>query len=215
MLQANDSMFPIGQFTLSNGLETFVLEDRLKNYADLEEYIDSYLTICCYNDLLVFLLAYDEDVLGLDEMMSALKAPMEVREGSAKLAKRFVKIWQDIDAKAHPKLKSYGEYLKAKQAGGVYPIAISLYAQDLGMQKEEAAEIYLYNQLSTIVTNAVKTVPLSQTKGQMILNGALPKIRGAIDKTRNLTIDDLGFAGSMFDIECMRHEYLYSRQYMS
>lgn len=208
-------MFPIGQFTLSNGLETFVLENRLKNYKDLELYMESYLAICCYNDLLTFLLSYDQDITTLDKLAYVMKAPSEVRKGSAKLAVRFVKIWRDIDKDAYPLLMEYGRQIKEKQVYGVYPIAAALYARDLGMEKEEAAEIFLYSQLSAIVTNAVKTVPLSQSKGQEILRKSLFSIKRVIDKALTLSIDDLGVGGSMFDIEGMRHEYLYSRQYMS
>lgn len=215
MLQANDSMFPIGQFTLSNGLETFVLEEKLTSPELLREYIESYLSICCYNDLLTFILAYDHDIKQLDELAFVLKAPSEVRNGSAKLALRFVKIWQDIDEEAYPRLMEYGRLIRGKEANGVYPISVALYAKDIGMDKEEAAEIFLYSQLSAMVTNAVKTVPLSQAKGQAVLNKSLPEIKEAIRKALTLSIDDLGAGGSMFDIESMRHEYLYSRQYMS
>ena len=45
MLQVSDSLFPIGAFTLSNGLETFVLDKSLKTNEDLEEYIDCFLRI--------------------------------------------------------------------------------------------------------------------------------------------------------------------------
>lgn len=215
MLQANDSMFPIGQFTLSNGLETFVLENRICSHKDLEEYMESYISICCYNDLLTFMLAYSEDIQMLDEISFAMKAPMEVRNGSLKLAVRFVKIWREIDAAGYPLLNSYGQMIEAGEANGVYPIAVALYARDIGMEKEDAAYIFLYSQLSAMVTNAVKTVPLSQAKGQTVFNKMLPGIDAAIKKAAALSVCDLGVGGSMFDIESMRHEHLYSRQYMS
>lgn len=215
MLQANDSMFPIGQFTLSNGLETFVLEERLINDKDLKEYIDSYLSVCVYNDLLVFLLAYSENLKELDELTFVMKAPMEIRLGNQRLASRFVKIWKKIEKEAYPSLMEYEALIREKKANGVLPIAAAMYAKDLGMEKEKAAEIFLYSQLSAIVVNAVKTVPLSQAKGQLVLNGALPKIMQAIEKANCLSMEDLGVGGCMFDIEAMRHENLYSRQYMS
>lgn len=215
MLQANDSMFPIGQFTLSNGLETFVLENRLTTIEDLEKYVESYLSICCYNDLLVFLLAYEENIERLDEYAYAMKGPFEVRKGSAKLASRFVKIWRDINQDAYPELMEYGRLIEEKRVFGVYPIAVALYAKDLGMEKEESAGIFLFSQIAAIVTNAVKTVPLSQTKGQKVLNSALSGVKSAIAKAGTLSINDLGVGGCMFDIESMRHEHLYSRQYMS
>lgn len=60
MLQVSDSLFPIGAFTLSNGLETFVLDKSLKSKEDLEEYIDCFLSVLPYNELGVMMLAYQK-----------------------------------------------------------------------------------------------------------------------------------------------------------
>lgn len=63
--------------------------------------------------------------------------------------------------------------------------------------------------------NAVKTIPLSQAKGQTALSKILKKVPDAIEKASEKKLDNLGVGGVMFDIEAMRHEHLYSRQYMS
>ena len=78
MLQVSDSLFPIGAFTLSNGLETFVLDKSLKTNEDLEEYIDCFLSVLPYNELGVMMLAYKnadnkQYLQKLDEYFTALK----------------------------------------------------------------------------------------------------------------------------------------------
>ena len=75
--------------------------------------------------------------------------------------------------------------------------------------------MYAYSNISSIANNAVKLVPLSQMEGQKVLYDNLAGIVSAVEKAENVFMDDLGIAGSMYEIHCMNHEKLYSRQYMS
>ena len=58
MMQSLDAFFPVGAFTLSNGLEDYVLRDRIQNGKDLENYIQGFLQIFPYSDLGIVSLAY-------------------------------------------------------------------------------------------------------------------------------------------------------------
>lgn len=222
MLQVSDSMFPIGAFTLSDGLETFVSERRLNSVEELREYMDSYLTVLAYNDLAGLIQAYNAceeissfegKITKLDRFMYVWKGPMEVREGSRKLCSRFIKLWDNLSE--FPMLAVYGRLISEGKCIGMHSVAVGLYAYDVGISVSQAAEIYTYQKLSALVTNTVKTVPLSQIQGQAVLNKGLKKIPGVVLMAESLSFEDMGFGGSMFDIEAMRHEQLYSRLYMS
>ncbi len=218
MIQVSDSLFPIGAFTLSNGLETFVSNGRLKTDEDLKKYLDSYISILPYNDLGVMMLAYkhssDKDYIKqLDALSMAIKAPMEVRIGCKKLCSRFLKLWNKM--KNYEMLEEYRRMIGEGKCQGNHAIAVGIYAFEIGLECEESASIYSYSLLSAIITNAVKTVPLSQIQGQKILNMELEKIEKCVRIASSLTMDDLGVGGSEFDIAAMNHECLYSRLYMS
>ena len=43
LMQALDPLFPIGAFTLSNGLETYVQRDIVRDKKSLSEYLRAYL----------------------------------------------------------------------------------------------------------------------------------------------------------------------------
>lgn len=226
MLQISDSMFPIGAFTLSDGLETFVSDKRLNTIDDLAEYVDSFITVLTYNDLAGVLKAYqicekhckssecfEKELVQLDNLLFVLKSPSEVREGSRKLCSRFIKLWNDLSE--YESLNKYSQLIAKKLAYGVHAVSVGSYAYDIGLGARVAASIYAYQKLSAVVTNAVKTVPLSQIKGQAVLSSALKRIPEAVDLAMDIKEDELGFGGSMFDIESMRHEQMYSRLYMS
>ena len=84
MIQISDSLFPIGSFTLSNGLETFVVQEKLTTTEQLEEYLDNYIKLLPYNNLGIMMLAYKqagdkERIQELDALSMAIKVPREVR----------------------------------------------------------------------------------------------------------------------------------------
>lgn len=218
MVQICDSLFPIGTFTLSNGLETFVCKDKIKSDQDLVHYLESVLEILPFNDLGTMMLAYRQEgeygyLEQLDALSMAYKAPMEVRMGNKKLCSRFMKTMKKIAE--YPKLMEYQKKIENGCCIGNHAIAVGLFAKDIGLACEVAAGIYAYSLLSAIVTNAVKTVPLSQMSGQKILNECLKKIDVCIGIAQNIDMEDLGIGATEIDIEAMNHEVLYSRLYMS
>ena len=95
ILQICDSLFPVGAFTLSNGLETYVQHDIITSPKGLEEYLHSYISVLPYNELGAAAAAYNADekeLCRLDEIYSAVKTPFEIRSGSEKVTRRFFKI---------------------------------------------------------------------------------------------------------------------------
>jgi len=171
-----------------------------------------------YNDLGAMLLAYKnadeiQKITELDNIYAATRGAFEVRVGSEKLCNRFFKVWEKI--RSVKKLAVYSDLIKSEECYGHHPIAVGLFASEIGIDIIEAASVYTYSILSGIVTNAVKSVPLSQHDGQRILNESLNDISYAISVALSVSIDDLGVCGTEFEIAAMKHETLYSRLYMS
>lgn len=111
MLQVCDSVFPVGAFALSNGMETFVQRDFLKRGADFEQYMKNYLEVAPYKEIGQMVIAgkYATDaristhglaskLIDLDELSSALQSAREIREGSERMCTRLVKLAQQMDA---------------------------------------------------------------------------------------------------------------------
>ncbi len=218
MFQVCDSMFPIGAFTLSNGLETFVQKDKLLNAGELKQYIENYISFMPYNELGFFSLITrgemtEESIVELDQLYGAMRTPREIREGSEKLCKRFIKAWKRIEAL--PSLEKYEALIKSGKCDGHYTIALSLFVKDKMIDSRTAGNIYAYSIIMGIITNAVKTAPLSQVDGQIILNESLGKIEEAMLKAEKVTVEELGVGGTGFEIYAYNHETLYSRLYMS
>lgn len=220
MMQAVDAFFPVGAFTLSNGLETYVQQEIFKTTADLERYLDDYLRLLPENDMGLMYLAWQfreekEKLQQLDWLAEAAKPAKEIREGSQKVALRFLKAMEKMDGGLKGSLAWYYNEIREKKAEGSHPIVLGLYAGELSMNIEMALGMYGYSVMSAMVNNAVKLVPLSQMEGQRILNRYLPQLQEAVGQAMTAAMDQIGISGCAWDIRCMQHQWLYARLYMS
>lgn len=218
MLQICDSLFPIGAFTLSNGLETFVQRGLIDSAEQLGQYLADYLAVAPYQELGAMALAMqnagDEAAwIALDRLYTALRAPMEVRQGSAKLCIRLLKAAAQIAP--IPVLETYHAHIRRGNCTGQHPIAVGLFAAGHGVDAQEALTIYGYSLLSAMTTHVAKCVPLRQLEAQRVLRDSLPALLQAVQAAQTVMPDDLGVSGAAFDILAMQHETLYTRLYMS
>ena len=226
MLQTIDAFFPIGAFTLSNGLEDYVAAERISSTADLEEYLTGFLQIFPYNDLGIAALAWQygagqseaernrENIIRLDGLVNAMKGAREARTGSIRLCSRYLKAREAMED-CRGLLGWYQEKIWEKAAVGFHPIAVGLYGASIGMDQAQVLAMYGYSAISAIVNNGVKLVPLSQMEGQRALLRQMDRLEEAVRQAMEVTEDDLGVSGAGYEIHAMNHEYLYSRQYMS
>ena len=222
LLQINDSLFPIGGYSHSYGLETYIQRGIVHDLHTAEEYIRKRLsTNFLYTDLLAARLAYEaaerEDLEALDSLEDVLEAsriPMELREASKKLGSRFIKTLVHMDADG--KNTFFRSYLAARKGKTTcHPCAYGAFCACTGIGKEEALAGFLYAQASAMVTNCVKLIPLSQSDGQRMLSELYPLLEEMVTLAGEAGPEMLCASTPAFDLRSIQHETLYSRLYMS
>ena len=222
LLQVNDALFPIGVYSHSYGLETYIQKGIVHDEDSAEEFIHKRLEYnFLYNEFLAVRLGWEYAVSGdltaisrLEEIMEAGKIPRETREASRKLGSRFIKTLSALEIPRENRV--FEEYREARKGKSVHhAVAYGVFCGAAGITREEALEHFLYAQTSAMVTNCVKTIPLSQSSGQKLLSGCYPLLQKLTREVKELGEEWLGLSGPGFDLRCMQHEGLYSRIYMS
>lgn len=221
LLQIADSIFPIGAYTQSNGLETYVQNGIVKDSKSAKKYLWNMLSYgIMYTDALALKLSYEctqkkdiEGLKNLDNMLYALKAPKEIKSGSTKMCGRFLKLVEKFEKK--DMLLKYHELIRNNECFGQHSIVFGMFCSEYRIDKDESISAYLYNIASCIVNNCVKLIPLGQVEGQIILYESSELLKDMLEKINCLSSDDLGRCTIGFDIRAMQHENLYSRLYMS
>lgn len=221
LLHLSDPTLPIGGFSHSAGLETYVQQKIVRDKTTASAFITEMLSRNLqYTDAAFVSLAYDaaakndlRGIIELDNECTAVKLPMEMRQASKKLGMRLLKIFQPVTASEL--VCCYNEKVQTQQTGGNYCIALGLMAQSLHISKLDALYGFYYNAAAGFVTNSVKLIPLGQQDGQEILFSLIPTMQQLAEQSLHTDKDMIGLCCTGFDIRCMQHEQLYSRLYMS
>ncbi len=221
LLQVNDSQFPIGSYTQSYGLETYVQKGYVHDGDSVKEFLLAILeNSLLYSEFLPVKLAYQyvkeadlQKIKTLEEMSLASRTPRELREASLKLGKRFSRTVEGLPLDFS--LNFFEEYLKICDTMVSHPVAYGVFSAVAEIEESLVLSTYLYNQISGFITNSVKLVPLSQTEGQKIFSELQKNFPKILEKLQSLDESDLFLSTPALDLRAMEHERLYSRLYMS
>jgi urease accessory protein len=226
LLHLCDSLFPIGAFTYSDGLEAAAavrphasgLDFRgtsalLVDAAGLREWIDVVLdeSIGRLEGPAVWqawMAVVDRDwaaLASLDEELTAIRPASASRTASHAMGHRLLTMWSTL----HP-----DERLARVPSPCPLPIAFAAACACGGIDRRESVEGYAYTRLASTVSAAMRVLPLGQTDAHALLARALERVPRVADNiaARGARIESFSPA---LDIAAMTQQYLHSRLFRS
>lgn len=210
--------FPIGAFSYSHGMETEIADGRLRSADAVAGWVEPILTFGSgWNDAVLLAEAYRateladwKRLVAVAQLGSAMSPSAERHLEASSLGVAFLKAVQSGWSTS-----ALDAAVEAVGGAAPYPVAVGLCAGARELPLEPALALYLNGFVSTLVSVAVRLVPLGQTAGLKIVAGLQPRIADMAARAAASSLDDLGSATMLSDIASMRHETLYSRVFRS
>ncbi|MEC1445937.1 urease accessory protein UreF [Bacillus haynesii] len=221
LLQLCDSNFPIGAFSHSYGLETYIQEDKVHDQATFVQWLHTYVNEqLIYSDGIASRLVYEalekedlQTVWKLDRMLTVQSLPRETREGTQRMGERMLNLIESLyDI---PILSTYRERIDQKQSFGHPSIVFTIVGHHLGVPSSTTTMYYLYSAVSNLVQNAVRAVPLGQVAGQKTIQEFQTVLIEATEKIQSLNEEEFGIVSPGLELSQMMHERVNIRIFMS
>jgi urease accessory protein len=216
-LQLVDSMFPVGAFAYSDGLESAAASGRVHDVNTLSSWLEHFLRSvfvpCEGLALLKCIQAIErrdwKAVRDIDEELTALRPASATRASSKSIGKSLLTTYQSVTED-----DSFSDF-----SGGLTQcnaaVAYAAVFCHRGLDCRESLLAFGYLRLAGIVSASLRLISIGQQQGQKILSKALDCLPAAVDAIMNTPTAPLRSFSPVVDSIQMSHRHLYSRIFRS
>jgi len=219
LLHLCDSLFPIGGFGYSDGLEAATAAGLVNTPADLQAWLDVCLDeVVGRTDGPAALHAWsaferrDWDALAdLDEQLSAMRPSSATRRSSKAMGLRLITTWSGL----YPERRT--EHLfdlsRVQRLRPTLPIAFGCACASGGIAMRDTGAAFAYTRLASTTSAALRLMRIGQTDAHARLAETLERVPAVVDAMTTRARPE-SFAPAM-DVSAMAQQYLHSRLFRS
>ena len=241
LLHLCDSLFPIGSFAYSDGLESAVNARLVCGADDLRRWLDVCLDEaigrCDGPAVLIAWSAFRvqdwERLIALDEELDAMRPSSTTRMASRSMGLRLLTTWHALypDARldhalALARTRALGPTLPVAFAGACacvsrpardalsLPRGVPRLARDGGIEQRDAVEAFAYTRLAATISSAMRLIAIGQNEAHLLLSRVLDRVPAVVDAMIARRAEPESFMPAL-DIAQMTHQYVHSRLFRS
>ncbi len=220
MLQFGDSMFPIGAFSFSSGLESAVQQGVVTSAATLRAFVRTAVEQAARGDCIALIAAHraangnDVDTLSrIDAQVYARKLSEEARVMSVRMGKKFTEM--GIAVVGAPLLRTWREHIEASVTPGCYPVALAIGFAVQGLPACQAFVVHQYGVATTILGAALRLMKISHIETQKILYELTGQMEAMYATAAAARLADMAGFAPLTDILAAVHTRAHVRLFMN
>ena len=220
VLQFGDSMFPVGGFTCSSGVESAIQTGVVSDAATLHAFTRTAVEQAARGDGIALIAAHRAAIAGdvealirVDEEVYARKLSDEPRTMSTRLGKAFTEM--GVRVIGGPLLLEWRGCIDGSRTPGCYPVAVAVTFAAQGLPALDAFVVHQSAVASTILGAALRLMKVSHVQTQAILLDMNARTEAAYEIAAASRLSDMcGFA-PMTEILAAVHAGAHVRLFMS
>ncbi len=219
-LQFGESMFPVGGFAFSSGLESAIQKGVVRDHATLRDFARTAVDQAAQGDGIGVIFAHraalrgDLDALAaIDAQLFARKLSGETRTMSVRMGKKFAEISAQI--LAEPLVVRWRECIDAGTTPGCYPVALAVNFAVQGLSEHDAFVVHQFGVTSTILGAALRLMKVSHIDTQRIHYELLAGTDAAYDRAAASSLADMAGFAPLIEILAAVHVKAHVRLFMN
>lgn len=173
-LQFGDSVFPVGGFAFSGGLESAIQKRVVTDAATLHAYTRTAVEQAATGDGVALVWAHRAAAAGdlaelvrIDERVYARKLSGETRVMTVRMGKKFAEMGAEVIGM--PLLATWRQKIDAGATPGCYPVSLAVNFAAQGLTARDAFVVHQYGVASMILSAALRLMKVSHVDTQRIL----------------------------------------------
>jgi urease accessory protein len=220
MMQFSDSMFPVGSFSFSNGLESAVAQGIVTDGPSLREFVLSAAHQGATCDGIAVLAAHRgatagdfSAILAADHAVIERKLNEEARTMSTRMGKKLAELGGRLAGET-----LFNKWLAAIESGetpGTYPVGLGIAFAEMGSPEEDAFTVNQYGVAMTLLGAALRIVRVDHLATQEILFEVNQTAGHEYAAVRDYGLDDMSNFAPMIDILAAVHVKAHVRMFMN
>jgi urease accessory protein len=219
-LQFGDSMFPVGAFAFSGGLESAIQKRVVTDAETLHAYARTAVEQAATGDGIALVWAHraaaagDLDELArIDERVYARKLSGETRTMSVRMGKKFAEMGAEVTAV--PILAAWRDRIEAGDTPGCYPVALAVNFAAQGLTARDAFVVHQYGVASMILSAALRLMKVSHVDTQRILYRLDAGADAAYEAAAAASLADMAGFAPLTEILAAVHVKAHVRLFMN
>jgi urease accessory protein len=222
MLQLSDSFFPSGMYTTSGGLEALYYSNRKITADQLRDLIKVYLEhqigpadCSALGNSYEHIQRKDlERLVEVDNIIFSMKLIEEVRNASTRSGTQVLRCVSSFRTD-NSIMNGYQQAIKDKRASGVYPVALAVCSNALGISKYKAGLMMLYGFSVSMVGAALRLGVLQHFDGQRIIHELKSSMSETVEKNIDRPLTSMWQFAPDIDILQIAHERMSSKMFIT
>jgi len=219
LLHLCDSLFPLGGFAFSDGLEAATGTGLVETPADLQAWLDMCLDEvigradgpAVYRAWSAFTRQDWQVLCQLDGELIALRSSSATRRSSKAMGLRLATTWSALYP--DPRLEHVLDLARLRCVGPALPIVFGCACASAGVAMRDAGVAFAYTRLASATSAALRLIPIGQTDAHARLAKTLERVPMVVEAmTSRARLES--FAPAM-DVSAMTQQYLHSRLFRS